>query len=95
VWPFAQSNHPISNGSVLRLEVAGLAAVEAVVVSILYQANVMLALAEAAVALANALLFGLIALHADESFGHGQTLAHLRANEKRSLTVEKSACYLE
>jgi hypothetical protein len=54
----------------LRIKIAGLAAIEAVIVAILAQADVVLALAQTAIAPALALFFRLIALHANELVGH-------------------------
>ena len=60
--------------SVLRLEIAGLAAIEAIVVAVLHQADVVLALAQAAEAGAAAVLFHLVAQHANEFLGHAGKL---------------------
>src|SRR5689334_9281998 len=65
--------------SVLGLEVAGLAAVEAIIIAVLNQADVVLTLAEATIAIAAALVFGLVAKQADELVGHGDTLAEVAA----------------
>ena len=58
----------------MRLEVAGFAAIEAVVVSVLHQADVVLALAQAAVSGATAVGLLLFALHADVFVGHAGRL---------------------
>ena len=72
--------------SVLRLEVAGLAAIEAIVIAVLHQADVVLALAEAAEAGAAAVLLYLIALHANEFVGHAGKLYR----EDRQLAIGRS-----
>ena len=58
---------------VLGVEVASLAAIDAVVLPILHQADVMLALAQYAVALAIAELFRPSALVTDELLSHGDS----------------------
>ena len=60
--------------SVLRLEVAGLAAIEAIVIAVLHQADVVLALAEAAVSGATAVGLLLLALHTDVFVSHAGKL---------------------
>jgi hypothetical protein len=71
--------------SVLRLVVAGLAAGEAVEVAVLHQADVVLALAQDAIALAIAQFFRFATLVADELFRHVmQTLTFSSAKEKSS-----------
>jgi hypothetical protein len=65
--------------------VAGLAAGEAVEVAVLHQADIVLALAQDAIALATALLLGLATLVTDEFLRHVmQTLAFSCAKEKTS-----------
>jgi hypothetical protein len=58
----------------LRLEVASLAAVEAIIVAILAEADAEFSLAEAAVALALAFVFVLVALHTNKRISHAETL---------------------
>src|SRR5205085_9462165 len=72
--------------SVLRLEVAGFAAIEAVVVAVLHQADVMLTLTEAAVSGATAVGLLLFALHADVFVGHAGKLYR----EDRQLAIGRS-----
>jgi len=60
----------VGTESVLRLEVAGLAAIETVKVTVLHQADIMLALAQDAISLATAIVFRLLALGADVLLGH-------------------------
>ena len=60
--------------SVLRLEVAGLASIEAIVIAVLHQADVVLALAQAAIPGAPAVGLRLFALHANVFLGHAGKL---------------------
>ena len=70
--------------SVLRLKVAGLAAIEAIIVSVLHQTHSVLAMAQHAKSIASAGIFGLIALSADKFFSHDQnTLSRFSKIENR------------
>jgi hypothetical protein len=60
--------------SVLRLEIAGFAALQAVVGAVLAETNVMGALAEHAIAIALAVGFGLVAKGTAKLFRHGRAL---------------------
>lgn len=57
------------------MEVAGFAAVDAVILAVLAEADIMLAHAKRAVAFALAFVFGLVAQHTDECISHGATLS--------------------
>ena len=70
----------------MRLEVAGLAAIEAVVITVLHEADVMLALAEAAISGATAVGLLLLALHADVFISHAGKLYR----EDRQLAIGRS-----
>lgn len=59
----------------LGFEVAGFAAIAAQVLAVLDQADVVLALAHGAIAVALALGLRLIAQHANELFSHGRRVA--------------------
>ena len=67
-----QGDEPVHRGmdSNLCLEVAGFAAVDAVILTVLAESNIMLAHAQAAKAFTDTLFFGPVTQHANELFRH-------------------------